>query len=231
MVGRAGGGRNASKEACPPHLPALIRHAVLLQAGLRGEWGQAGSEGRRGWGPALSWATPGMRWCGVDIAELWGLRAGGGARAPGSCAQGAAGLPRPRAACWRSRAAPPRSLTRQLAAAWRVVTAPAAGQRVPGPAGRRAEALRGDGFPRLRPTRAAAVPREERQRHAVRNRRNTPASPGDPRAANPHGAETHPHPWPDFGRSPGSKCFHALPTCLLTRTHPGLNIWMQKFWF
>lgn len=90
--------------------------------------------------------------CGVPASSL---------RSPGSGAHGGAGFRRPRAACWRSRAAPPRSLARQLAAAWRVVTATAGGQRLPGAAGCRAAALRGDGFPRLRPARVAAIPREK----------------------------------------------------------------------
>ena len=58
-----------------------------------------------------------------------------------------------------------------------MVTAPAGGQRLPGAAGRRAAALRGDGFPRLRPARAAAVPRERDKDTPVRNGPNAPAPP------------------------------------------------------
>lgn len=44
-------------------------------------------------------------------------------------------------------------------------------------AGRRAAAPRGDGFPRLRPARAAAIPREKDKDTPVRNRPNAPAPP------------------------------------------------------
>lgn len=81
---------------------------------------------------------------------------------------GAADLPRARAACWRSLAAP-RSLARQLEAAWRVVTAPAGGRRM--------AALRGDGFARLRPARAQRTPGRKDKDTPVSNGRE-PCSPG-----------------------------------------------------
>lgn len=104
----------------------------------------------------------------------------GGARGRGSARRrhGAADLPRARAACWRSLAAP-RSLARQLEAAWRVVTAPAGGRRM--------AALRGDGFARLRPARA--------QRTPGKKDKDTPVSNGrEPRSPGPRRRVPTPHP-------------------------------------
>lgn len=110
-------------------------------------------------------------------------------RWPGGGTHGGAGFRRPRAASWRSRAAPPRSLGRQLAAAWRVVTAAATeGQRLPGAAERGEAALRGDGFPRLRPG-AAAVPREKDKNTPVRNGTTRRCLPAHQKAANPNSHE------------------------------------------
>lgn len=110
----------------------------------------------------------------------WVCRRPGRPRYGGSARRrhGAADLPRERAACWRSLAAP-RSLARQLEAAWRVVTAPAGGRRM--------AALRGDGFARLRPARA--------QRTPGRKDKDTPVSNGrEPRSPGPRRRVPTPHP-------------------------------------
>lgn len=163
----------------PSSRPPALRHAV------RQFWGKP-VQLKPGAGPASRCGHPGVRrWprSSDRSGRVW--RARRGDRRPRCSAQrrgrrggahGGAGFRRPRAARWRSRAAPPRSLARQLAAAWRVVTAAAGGQRLPGAAGRRAAALRGDGFPRLRPARAAAVPREKDKDTPVRNGANAPPS-------------------------------------------------------
>jgi hypothetical protein len=149
------------------HPTLALRH--MVPGGLVGElWGKPGSQVQAERGVRRCEHRPGSEVAAhggagrdpesdAEAAAVRRRAAPGGARA-----HGPAGLPRPRAACWRSRAAPPRSLARQLAAAWRVVTAPAGGQRLPGTAGRRTAALRGDGFARLRPTRARTPGRKDK---------------------------------------------------------------------
>lgn len=115
---------------------------------------------------------------GCWVCRRPGRRRYGGARDRGSARRrhGAADLPRARAACWRSLAAP-RSLARQLEAAWRVVTAPAGGRRM--------AALRGDGFARLRPARAQRTPGRKDKDTPVSNGRE-PRSPGPRLRVPPH---------------------------------------------
>lgn len=139
------------------------------------------------------------------------LRAAPGA---GGGAHGGAGFRRPRAACWRSRAAPPRSLARQLAAAWRVVTAAADGQRLPGAAGRRAAALRGDGFPRLRPRGRQRSPgRKTKTRRLETGQTRFPVIPS---AANPNSARCRLR--PTGGRSHGHR--RCKPVWVGGKRHP-----------
>lgn len=144
-------------------------HAAVSGPASRGA-GRGG--GRRSSGRQRRRRRRGGRGRGVCRGDPGpGLRSGGArGRGSGSARRrhGAADLPRARAGCWRSLAAP-RSLARQLEAAWRVVTAPAGGRRM--------AALRGDGFARLRPPRAQRTPGRKDKDTPVSNERE-PRGPG-----------------------------------------------------